>query len=278
MSVTVEELGPKYAEPLRTALARDISHNLYLLGFLEELGIAPRPEGRSFAFWGAFRGEELRAALLVDGDRGWVMPSASDVSDVAAIARHLEGRVRARVCVGDASAVDPIIRFLFRGTPRARIAQRLFAATADDLGPFTNPTLRLATEADLAQVVAMAAACVREVLGRDPLADDPAGYPARVLERIRSQRTWILVDDGRVVFKVDVASRSRYGVELEAPYTLPYDRGRGHATHSLGQLSRHLLSSLSKVTLRVDERNTSLASVVRKVGYVAGRPQQLVSE
>ena len=278
MSPTVDELGPKHAEALRTLLARDSSHNLYLLGVLEELGIAAQPEGRKFAFWGAFRGEDLRAALFIDADRGWVVPSASDPSEVAAIARHLAGKIRARACLGDAPTVDSIVPFLFARTPRMRIQQRLFTATADDLGPFTNPTLRLATEADLPEVLPLAAACERESLGRDPLEVDPTGFPARVLERIRGRRTWILEVDGRVVFKVDVGSRSRYGAELEAPYTLPYDRGRGHATLSLGQLSRQLLSSLSKVTLRVDERNASLAGVVRRVGYVACRPQRLVTE
>jgi hypothetical protein len=276
MRVTVEELGPKNSEALRTVLARDISHNLYLLGVLEDLGITPKPDAPRFAFWGALRAGELKAALFVDLDRGWVVPSASDSSDIAAIAQHLGGTLRARACLGDALAVEPIVRFLFPGKPRTRIEQRLFAATADDLGPFTNPALRLATEADLPRVLPLAAACVRETLGRDPLAGDPDGYPIRVLERIRRQRTWILEEDDRIVFKIDVGSRCRYGVELEAPYTLPYDRGRGHATLSLGQLSRQLLSSLSKVTLRVDETNGSFAAVVRKVGYVPGRPQRLV--
>jgi hypothetical protein len=274
--VTVEELGAKDSEALRTLLARDISHNLYLLGVLEDLGIAPKPGGPKFAFWGAFRGGELRAALFVDADAAWVVPSASDSSDIAAIAQRLGGSVRARACLGDALAVEPIVRFLFHGKPRTRIDQRLFAATADDLGPFTNPTLRLATEADFPRLLPLAVACVRETLRRDPLAEDPDGYPARVLERIRRHRTWVLEEDDRLVFKVDVGSRSKYGVELEAPYTIPYDRRRGHATLSLGQLSRQLLSSLSKVTLRVDLSNASLAGVVRKVGYVPGRPQRLV--
>jgi hypothetical protein len=278
MSVTVEQLGPKNADALRALLARDISHNLYLLGVMEELGVTPRSDGRRFGFWGGFRAGELKAALFVDADRGVVVPSASDPSDVASIAHHLVGKVRARACLGDAPAVDSVVRFLFQRPPRTRIEQRLFTATADDLGPFTNPTLRLATEADLPQVLPLAAACERESRGRDPLDADPTGYPARVLERIRGRRTWILEIDGRIVFKVDVGSRSRYGVELEAPYTLPYDRGRGHATLSLGQLSRQLLASLSKVTLRVDERNASLAGVMRRVGYVAGRPQRLVTE
>lgn len=276
MSVTVQELGPQDSDALRTLLARDIPHNLYLLGILEDLGITPKPGTVPFAFWGATRNRELRAALLVGGEDGLAVPSASDPADIGAIAQHLGGKIRARACQGDAPAVDPVVRFLFEGRRPKRVEQRLFSASADDLGPFTNPTLRLATEADLPRLLPLAVDCVKETLGRDPLAEDPDGYRARVLQRIQRRRTWVLESDGQLVFKVDVASRSKYGVELEAPYTTPYDRGRGHATLSLGQLSRQLLSSLAKVTLRVDQSNASLADVLRKVGYVAGRPQRLV--
>jgi len=63
---------------------------------------------------------------------------------------------------------------------------------------------------------------------------------------------------------------------LEGIYTIPDERRRGHATLSLGQISRHLLSSLPRLTLRVDDLDPGLAGVARKVGYVAGRAQRLV--
>lgn len=276
MSFTVEELGPKDADALRALLTRDTPHNLYLLGIVEEFGITPKPGRRPFAFYGRFDKRELTSALFVGGDGGLVIPAANDAQEAAAIAEALAGKVKLRSCMGDQVAVDAVVRHLATGRPRTQLTQRLFRVSADDLGPFTNPTLRLAVEGDLDRVLPLASACVKEMLGRDPLEEDPEGYRARVLQRIRGRRTYVLELDGRIIFKIDVGSRSQYGAELEALYTAPEERRRGHATLSLGQICRHLLSSIPRLTLRVDENNPSLAGVARKVGFVAGKPQRLV--
>ncbi|MFZ5471572.1 MAG: DUF4081 domain-containing protein [Myxococcota bacterium] len=276
MSATVEPLGPQDADALRTLLAKDPSHNLYLFGLLEEFGIQPRPGRPPHAFYGRFQGRELTAALFVGGTGGLLVPSASDPSHLAHIASFLAGKVRLESALGDKPAVDELVRQLCPGRPRFSRTQRLFTVSADDLGPFTNPTLRLATEEDFGELVAMAAHAVQERFERHPLAEDPEAFKARVLQRIRGQRTYVLRMEGRLVFKIDVGSRSQYGAELEGLYTLPTERRRGHATLSLGQISRHLLSSLPRLTLRVDEPDASLSGVARKVGYLPGKTQRLV--
>jgi hypothetical protein len=276
MHATVQELGPQDADALRALLARDVAHNLYLLGLLEDFGIIPKPGRQTFAYWGRFRRGELISAMFVGGDGGLLVPSASEAGEIAAIAEHLAGSIRARACLGDAAAVEPIVQHLFASKPRLNVSQRLFSVSADDLGPFTNPTLRLAVEDDLPRLLPLAAECVEETMRRDPIAEDPEGYRDRVLQRIRARRTYVLELEGEIVFKIDVGSRSAYGAELEAPYTVPLERRRGHATLCLGQISRQLLSSIPRVTLRVNENHESLAGVVRKVGYVAGRAQRLI--
>lgn len=276
MSLAVEELGPHHHDALKALLMRDAPHNLYLLGIVEEFGIVPKPGRRGFAFHGRFKDQQLTSVLFVGGDGGLVIPAANDSQEAIAIAEALVGKVKLRSAMGELAAVDPIVRLLATAKPRTALGQRLFKVSADDLGPFTNPTLRLAVETDLDQLLPLAAACVKEMLGRDPIAEDPEGYRERVLQRIRGKRSYVLELEGRLVFKIDVGSRSMHGAELEALYTVPEERRRGHATLSLGQICRHLLSSLPRLTLRVDDANPSLAGVARKVGFVAGRPQRLV--
>ncbi|MHB8878625.1 MAG: GNAT family N-acetyltransferase [Myxococcaceae bacterium] len=275
-AANVEQLGPRDAEALRALLSREAVQNLYLLGLFEEFGITPRPGRAPFAFWGRFQGRDLTAALFVGGDGGLVVPSADEPNDLAEIATFLAGQVKLRSCIGGKLAVDALVRHLCAGKPVFSRSQRLFNVSADDLGPFTNPTLRLATEQDVPELVPLAAGSVRESLDRDPLADDPEGFRARVLQRVRGKRTYLLRVGDRLIFKIDVGSRSQYGAELEGLYTIPEERRRGHATLSLGQISRHLLSSLPRLTLRVDDKDPSLAGVARKVGYAAGKLQRLV--
>lgn len=275
MPVSVEQLGTQDAEALRALLSKDPVHNLYLLGLLEEFGIAPR--GRvPFAFYGRFDNQVLTAAVFVGGDGGLVVPSASDATATSVIADALAASLKLRGTVGDKSAVDALVRSLCQGKPRLSRTQRLFSVSADDLGPFTNPLLRLAREEDLPRLLPLAQGYVREALERDPLSEDPSGYEARVIQRIRQRRTYVLEEAGGLVFKVDIGSRSQYGAELEGLYTLPAERKKGHATLCLGQISRHLLSSLPRLTMRVDERDESTARIARKVGYLAGRTQRLV--
>jgi RimJ/RimL family protein N-acetyltransferase len=275
MAVTVEPLGAPHVAALKALLTKDTVHNLYLLGLVEEFGVVCGPNRAPFAFHGRFADGELTAALFVGGSGGLVVPSASPAAYISDIARALAGKVTMKSCLGEKALVDVLCRD-FAVTPKVSRQQKLYHVSADDLGPFTNPLLRLATEKDLEQLVPMAADCVKELLERDPLAEDPEGFPARVRQRVRAGRTYVLEEAGKLVFKLDVGSRSQFGAELEGLYTVPSARGRGHALHCLGQISRFLLSSLPRLTVRVDDANPAFAHIARKVGYLAGRPQRLV--
>lgn len=277
MASNVEPLAPRHLEALKALLGREPSHNLYLLGLLEEFGIVPAAGRAAFAFWGRFLSGELTAAVFVGGTGGMVVPSSNLPNAIADIARTLNGKVKLGAAVGEKGCIDVLLQHLASNVrPKISRAQRLFAVSADDLGPFTNPTLRLGVEADVEQLIPLAAQAVQETMKRNPLEEDPDGFPARVRQRVRSKRTYVLEEKGRIVFKIDVGSRSQFGAELEGLFTVPDERRRGHATLSLGQISRHLLSSLPRLTLRVDDLDPALAGVARKVGYLAGRAQRLV--
>lgn len=276
MPVSVEQLGPQDTDALRALLARDPVHNLYLLGLFEEFGVTPRSSRTRFAFYGRFDNKVLTAVLFVGGDGGLVVPSASDAASISIIADALASTVKLRSAVGEKPAVDALVRSLCTGRPRLSRTQKLFAVSADDLGPFTNPTLRLAREDEVGRLLPLARASVIELMERDPLTEDAAGYEARVAQRVRGRRTYVLEDKGEFVFKIDVGCRSQHGAELEGMFTVPTERRKGHATLCLGQISRHLLSSLPRLTLRVDEKDESMARMARKVGYHSGRTQRLV--
>lgn len=276
MAVTVEPLGPAHVAALRTLLSRDAAHNLYLLGLMEEFGVVCGPNRAAFSFLGRFADGELTAVVFVGGNGGLIVPSASSTNHINEIVKTIASKkTELRACLGEKALVDTVVQGL-GATAKFSKLQRLFSVSADDLGPFTNPLLRVATEADVPQLVPMAAAAVKEMLTRDPLAEDPEGFPVRVKQRVRSGRTYVLEENGRLVFKLDIGSRSQFGAELEGLYTLPDERHKGHATLCLGQISRFLLSSLPRLTVRIDDSNTQFANIARKVGYLAGRAQRLV--
>lgn len=276
MRVHIEQLGPKDDAAARAFLETDVAQNLYLLGLVEEFGLSPPAGQPPFVVWGRKSGAQLTEVLFIGGGGGLVVPSSGKPENFAEIAREVGPEVKLGACLGEKAVVDVLVRHFLTGKPKVSREQRLHVVSADDLGPFTNPTLRPAVESDLPQLIPMAAAAVEERLGRDPLKEDLEGFQQRVAQRVRCKRTYVLPVEGQLVFKLDVGSRSQYGAELEGLYTLPAERRRGHATLSLGQISRHLLSSLPRLTLRVDEKDLALAGAARKVGYVGLKTQRLV--
>jgi hypothetical protein len=271
MTAEVKQLGPEHMNSLRQLLSKEPIGNLHLLGRLEEMEAAP---GAS-SFFGYFSDSELRAAVFVQLWSGLVIPGACAASDALAMGSGLAGKIPFRTCFGERLSVENLARGLCWTTPRLAMPHRLFTASADNLGPFVTHALRVATERDLAQVNSLAVAEGEEVLGSDRPREHAQAFEAELLEGIRRERTWVFEADGRLLLKVDVAARSSFGAELQGLYTVPEERFRGYATLALGHLSRHLLSSLPRLTVRVADSADSLLAVMRKVGYVNGPTEQL---
>jgi hypothetical protein len=256
-------------------LSRDPAHNMYLLGLMEEFGIVSNRPQKAFTFYGRMVGDEVTAALFVGGEGGLVVPSASSTSHISELAKAVAPRIKVESLLGEASLVDTLVR-AFALTPSFVKTQKLFSVSPNELGPFTNPLLRLATPADVPQLVPLAAAYVRELVKRDPLQEDPTGFELRVRQRVKAERTYVLEENNHLVFKLDVGCRSQFGAELEGVYTGPDHRKKGHATLCLGQISRFLMSSLPRLTVRVDNDAPHFAQIARKVGYLQGRAQKFV--
>ena len=271
----VIELPADRHDDLRAYLAKDAVQNLYALGVLEEHGLSVGAEARVSSCGLVDEGKLVGAAVL--GGRGGVtLPCVFDPGAATELGRYMMGRVRVRSVLGERSAVDALVRAAGCGPARWSRPQRLFAASADDLGPFLCTGLRLAQHSDIPDLLQMSAAAIKESVGEDPTTSGPALLMKRVEARVAAGRTFVLAEGNRILVKVDVGIRSRYGAELEGLFTMPGERRRGHATNVLGQLSRMLLSSIPRVTLRVDEKEVGVAAVCRKVGFTAMRPQRLV--
>jgi hypothetical protein len=273
MSSEVKQLGLEQGSALGALLARHPCRNLPLLAALDERGLWQEP---SSFFYGYFSSGELRAAALVQPSSGTVVPGACEAGDAMALALGLAGKIPFRSCLGDRHAVEALARNLCSSVPRCARPHRLFTVSADNLGPFVTPSLRLAKEGDLPEILEMASAEIKEACGRDPFLGSAERLRADVFDRIRAQRTWVLELQGRLVLKLDVVARSRFGAEVRGVFTAPENRLRGYATVALGQLSRNLLSSLPRLTLRIAESADSLLAVAKKVGYATAQVEQLL--
>jgi predicted GNAT family acetyltransferase len=106
-----------------------------------------------------------------------------------------------------------------------------------------------------------------EESGINPLLKDPEGFRKRCARRIEQGRTWVLVDDGRLIFKTDVVADTPEVVYLEGIYVNTEDRAKGHGLRCLTQLSRTLLQQTETLCLLVNEQNVAAHAFYRKAGF-----------
>lgn len=117
----------------------------------------------------------------------------------------------------------------FRWSQPLLVAEEEGAArVAATLGP---AGLRPARPGEEDLVFPAAVAMFREEVGIDPLRGDGGrSYRARVAELIRTQRTYVVVEQGQVVFKADVGSVFGPVAQIHGVWVRP-----GHRSHGLGR-------------------------------------------
>lgn len=111
---------------------------------------------------------------------------------------------------------------------------------ADLVAVAPDPAMRLATEADLATVIANEAAMLREESGYDPLAEDAAGFTAVIGRRVRDGRVYVLEEGGRIGYQIGLGYLvPELGLGEFVNAYVPADlRGRGYARRGLPQACR----------------------------------------
>src|SRR2546422_7610773 len=83
------------------------------------------------------------------------------------------------------------------------------------------PRLRLATIDDLDLIVPAHAQIAFDESGIDPLQVDPERFRQRCARRIELGQSWVLVGDGRLIFKAEVVSDTREIIYLEGIWVDP---------------------------------------------------------
>jgi predicted GNAT family acetyltransferase len=127
--------------------------------------------------------------------------------------------------------------------------------------------LRLATLEDLMLVMPVHAAMAYEESGINPIDIDLQGFRLRCARRIENGRVWVLVEEGELIFKADVAAETAECTYVEGVYVEPASRQRGQGLRCLSQLGRMLLERTETVCALVNEQNLVAQSLFLKAGY-----------
>ena len=127
--------------------------------------------------------------------------------------------------------------------------------------------LRPATAHELELVMPVQAELAFNESGVNPMQVDPKGFRARCLRRIEQERTWVVVEDDRLIFKADVISKTSPVIYLEGIWTRDERRNNGNGVRLMNELTHKLLEDTESLCLLVNETNTRAQSFYRKCGF-----------
>ena len=127
--------------------------------------------------------------------------------------------------------------------------------------------LRLATPAELDLVMPVQAELAFAESGVNPLQSDPQGFRKRCLRRIEQGRTWVVMEDGKLIFKADVISRTEEVSYLEGIWVREDRRGSNNGLRFMSALMRRLLEDTKSICLFVNETNKPAMNFYRRCGF-----------
>ncbi len=133
--------------------------------------------------------------------------------------------------------------------PRAVASELLFETSFPFPVPECEWDLRPAAPDELDQIACAHAEVAFIESGIDPMSRDRQGFLRRVLRRIEQGRTFVVFENGELVFKADIIAETPEVIYLEGVYVAREHRGKGVAPSCLAKLCLRLLERASTVCL-----------------------------
>ena len=127
---------------------------------------------------------------------------------------------------------------------------------------------RLATSADLGELLPAAAAMFTEEVGFDPVARYGDGYAARLRTLIAGRRSAIVTDvNGRVIFKADAGIVNLDAAQVQGVWLHPDYRGYGLAKPFFAAAAQVLQRRYPHLSLYVNDYNARALAMYRGTGW-----------
>ncbi|HUQ33710.1 MAG TPA: GNAT family N-acetyltransferase [Pyrinomonadaceae bacterium] len=252
------------AEALSFLASRPV-HTVYLRGLIRDNGLeSPLNRG---SFYGYRNREGSLEGVALIGHATLI--EASTGRALKALARRAQGCTNAHLILGEREKIEEFWSYYAEAGQRERLACRelLFELREPVEAQMEVAGLRPATLEDLYLTLPVHARLAEEESGVNPLAKDPEGFRRRCARRIEQGRTWVLVEEGKLIFKADIFADTPEVIYLEGIYVDALERAKGYGLRCLSQLSRTLLRRTRALCLLVNEENTAARAFYQKAGF-----------
>jgi len=246
-------------------LAERPTHTFGMAGFIHSNGITSAHNRGSFYGYRGATGRLEGVALI---GHHVLFETRCDAA-IAAFAALAQRCPNAYMVLGEQETVQAFWRYYTSGHDSARLYCRelLFEQCQPACPQEPVPGLRLAAVDDLDLVVPAHAQTALAESGIDPLAVDPAGFRQRCARRVSQGKTWVWIENGRLLFKADIIADTPEVIYLEGIWVDPRERGKGYGLRCMSQLSELFLRRTASICLLVNDKFKSSHCFYHRAGF-----------
>lgn len=251
------------AEVLQFLSSRPI-HNVGMIGFIRDNGIVSQLNRGTFYGYRS-SADELEGVALIGHATLMEIRSEAAVRAFANVART---STRLHLIMGEQIQIERFCTYYCQNESEMRVGREVLyqlnwpVPVHDEV-----QALRVATPGEIELVMPVHARLALQESGINPLESDPEGFRKRCARRIEQGRTWVWIEDGKLIFKAEVVSETPEVVYLEGVWVSEDERMNGYGMRCLSQLGRKLLLSTKSVCLLVNESNQAAQALYERAGF-----------
>jgi uncharacterized protein len=264
-SVRVERLTNNDAAEVLEFLAQRPIHTVAMMSMIHDNGLVS-PFNRGTFYGCRDRNGQLEGVALVG--HATLMETVSDraLATLAQIARQCPNT---HMIMGEKERIADFWTHYSEAGRRQRLACRewLFELTWPVNVREAVVALRPAKANELELVMPVQAQLAFAESGVNPMEVDPHGFRERCLRRIEQGRTWVVVENGELIFKADVISKTAEVNYLEGVWLREDCRHQNLGKRFMSELMRRLLEGTKSICLLVNETNEWAQGFYRKCGF-----------
>lgn len=201
-----------------------------------------------------------------------LVPVQATPDALVAFAQQASGQPRrCSTIVGPAEQVELLWRLLEQQWSPARDIRwnqpHLQIAAPPSVSP--DPLVRRSEKADVPMLYPACVAMYTEEVGVSPEVSGGSDlYRARVAQLVAKGWSFARIEDGRVVFKAEVAAASPYSCQVQGVYVDPDRRGEGLAARGMAAVVAIALRDIAPVvSLYVNDHNVAARRAYERTGF-----------
>ena len=241
-------------------------HTVVMTSFIKDNGLeGTENRGQYFGYRNA--AGKLEGVALIGHTTLVESRSADSLHAFALIARRSETPIH--VMMSDGKTIESFWNFYADANqkPRLTCSELLFELSFPYLVQQSKWNVRLAEKDELEQIAEAHAEVAFMESGVDPLLKDREGFLKRTMRRIEKERTFVVFENGKLLFKADIVAETADVYYLEGIYVAPEMRGKGIGSSCLAKLSVELLSQKQHICMLTNVEFKNAHRSFEKAGY-----------